>query len=122
MKNFERVTERDWNEAKFSFKTEQEKRVILHRCWELENDIELGKLDEEKEILKKLLAAEDVSSLNDDELAFFVEYNQRVRKETAKQILEKILFAFRNFDKESVIQTAETLLKQNEVESNESCF
>lgn len=23
MKNFERVTERDWNEAKFSFKTEE---------------------------------------------------------------------------------------------------
>jgi hypothetical protein len=44
--SYKRVTNKDWNKAKFECIDEKKKRVNLKRLWELENQIENGTLIE----------------------------------------------------------------------------
>ena len=44
MKEYKRLTKKDWHEAKFDCLDQNKKRAILKRLWELENDIESGKV------------------------------------------------------------------------------
>lgn len=44
---YERLTEKDWHKEKF-YPTTDNERVIRKRLWDLENEIEQGKLDEQK--------------------------------------------------------------------------
>lgn len=46
MSDYERLTERDWHEAKFDCIDQNKKRAILKRLWEIENQIENGMLIE----------------------------------------------------------------------------
>lgn len=46
MKDYKRLTERNWHNAKFSVITHEDNRAVLHRLWELENKIERGELIE----------------------------------------------------------------------------
>ena len=46
MSNYKRLTKKDWHEAKFSRVSEYEPsdRVVLKQLWDLENDLESGKI------------------------------------------------------------------------------
>lgn len=49
----ERLTPRDWHEAKVKYSTPQAQRIILKKCWNLENAIESGELCDREEARKE---------------------------------------------------------------------
>lgn len=74
---YNRLTKKDWHNAKFSNITEQDYRAVLHRLWELENAIESGELISTKET-------------GDTEIEFFVQHNEKVRKTVIKQFVKDL--------------------------------
>ena len=53
MKVYTRLTPRDWHEAKVKYSTPQAQRIILKKCWNLENAIESGELCDREEARKE---------------------------------------------------------------------
>lgn len=53
MKVYTRLTPRDWHEAKVKYSTPQAQRIILKKCWDLENVIESGELYDCEEVRKE---------------------------------------------------------------------
>lgn len=53
MKCYTRLTPRDWHEAKVKYSTTQAQRLILKKCWYLENVIESGELCEREEVKRE---------------------------------------------------------------------
>lgn len=53
MKVYARLTPRDWHEAKVKYSTPQAQRIILTKCWRLENALESGELCEREEVRKE---------------------------------------------------------------------
>ena len=53
MKVYTRLTPRDWYEAKVKYSTPQAQRIILKKCWNLENVIESGEICDREEVRKE---------------------------------------------------------------------
>ena len=53
VKVYTRLTPRDWHEAKVKYSTPQAQRIILKKCWNLENAIESGELCDREEARKE---------------------------------------------------------------------
>ena len=79
MKDYKRLTERDWHNAKFSVITHKDNRAVLHRLWEIENKIERGEL---------ISTVQDERS--EQEIAFFVKHNAEVRKQAVKEFAVRL--------------------------------
>lgn len=86
MKDYQRLTKRDWHDAKFSIIDAVKIRAVLHRLWELENTIESGEFCDRDDLIDRLMTAKDMSTLTDKEIEFFIKHNEKVRKETAREI------------------------------------
>ena len=55
-----------------------------------ENAIESGELCDREELIDRLMTARDTSTLTDKEIEFFIKHNEKVRKETAREILKPL--------------------------------
>lgn len=77
MKDYKRLTERDWHNAKFSVITHKDNRAVLHRLWELENKIERGELISTVQ-----------NEQGEQETAFFVKHDVKVCKDVVKECLQ----------------------------------
>lgn len=53
MKVYTRLTPRDWHEAKVKYSTTQAQRIILTKCWRLENALESGELCDREEVKRE---------------------------------------------------------------------
>lgn len=53
MKVYTRLTPRDWHETKVKYSTPQAQRIILTKCWRLENALESGELCDREEVKRE---------------------------------------------------------------------
>ena len=82
MKVYTRLTPRDWHEAKVKYSTPQAQQIILKKCWNLENAIESGELYDREE----------------------------VKKETAREILQKLYRRTRNYHGNRCLLTSKDVI------------
>ena len=108
MKVYTRLTPRDWHEAKVKYSTPQAQRIVLKKCWNLENAIENGELcDREEsewkhqtEVLRLALSKSvaDENAIFDDDVCRYILSNTKLTEEYYIQQAEKELQEDRKYE------------------------
>ena len=91
MKDYKRLTPNSYTETIGKAQHDYVfNKAILTQAWDWENKIESGELCEREELIEHLMTAKDTSTLIDKEIEFFIKHNEKVRKETAREILKPL--------------------------------
>lgn len=99
MKDYQRLTKKSVDCFRYCLKDHKSKNgefndyeaffdysMAVKRLGELEDKIESGELVD----INELMAAKTTGELTDKEIEFFVRHNEKVRKETAREILKPL--------------------------------
>lgn len=89
MKDYERLTSyMQVGNKVVAIQPQRKERIqaYIDRLFDLENKIESGELID----INKLMTAETTRDLSDKEIEFFIKHNEKVRKETAREILKPL--------------------------------
>lgn len=99
MKDYQRLTKKSVDCFRYCLKDHKSKNgefndyeaffdysMAVKRLGELEDKIESGELVD----INELMAAKTTGELTDKEIEFFIKHNEKVRKETAREILEPL--------------------------------